>query len=498
MSSNEQSTSALPAVMIRGIYATALTKIFLDRGIPISNPSRVIQERFGDVFSAEPPKVAIFHNKNLNNLIVQGDKSSIEVIIDILKSELKLSAYIKKWSIRPIYKCRVIGKEKGLYKVEISGDTYELLSKREYNEGDYVLGSPIGSLQSGVLSDEVAIHGKYVTVYLKEGKVKFARTIRTQKDDLEKLMSMLDRANLEIFVKESAEKADITEVLEETQRCVNRALEIIKKAEKTETGLVDEGEYHYEVLVSLPDMFRLDNIRASVVPTIMYHHVIKSMSDPKYSFIVDLLERGGSPRDVGKYLYKGILEMSKEKSGGPGTIVHRKLSGEVYTIRGFVRKFMSDFIEIGRFIKTSGMYDGLNVPREPGDYVITKIPLNKWWLRHEYYSSKGNLKGVYYNVNTPPEILSNIIRYIDLEVDVVLWPTGEYKIIEMEELENAYEMGVIGDDIITEAKNAIKEIEDDIVSFLKELDERFSTELMKKRVKRKRSVNREIDALYKY
>jgi len=84
------------------------------------------------------------------------------------------------------------------------------------------------------------------------------------------------------------------------------------------------------------------------------------------------------------------------------------------------------------------------------------------------------------------------------KVDVVLWPTGEYKIIEMEELENAYEMGVIGDDIITEAKNAIKEIEDDIVSFLKELDERFSTELMKKRVKRKRSVNREIDALYKY
>ncbi|MCD6502886.1 MAG: DUF402 domain-containing protein [Euryarchaeota archaeon] len=466
------------SVMVRGIYATALTKIFLDNGIPVSNPSRVIQERFGDVFSLEPPKAMVLHNKNMNSLLVQGEKELVEKVVEILRKELKFSAYIRKWSVRPIYKMKILSKEGGLYKVEINGETYELFSRRKYTEGDYTLGSPVGSLQSKVLSDEVSIQGKYVVVYLKEGEVKFGKAIKSQKEDLEKLMSMLDRANLEIFVKDSAEKADLTEVLEETQNCVNRALEIIKKAEKIDTGLVDDGEYYYEILISLPDMLKLDEVRSLVVPTISYHHLIKSMGDAKYSYIVDLLEKGGAPREVGKYLYKGIIKSSKEKTGGPGIILHRKLSGEVHVMRGFVRKFDENTIEIGRFIKSSGTYDGLNVPREPGDYVITTIPMNRWWLRHEYYSSKGVLKGIYYNVNTPPEVLANAIRYIDLEVDVVLWPTGEYKVIEMEELESAYDMGIVSEEMILNARKAIKEIEEDIKKVMKEKMEKKEVEDM--------------------
>ena len=142
-------------------------------------------------------------------------------------------------------------------------------------------------------------------------------------------------------------------------------------------------------------------------------------------------------------------------------------------MRGFVRRFEDTFIEIGRFIKSSGMYDGLEVPREPGDYVITTIPIGKWWLRHEYYSSKGELKGVYYNVNTPPEILANAIRYVDLEVDVVLWPDGKYKIIDLEELESAYDMGIISETLMEKAKKAITEIENDIKNFCQERASNF-------------------------
>jgi len=447
------------AIMIRGIYATALTKILIDNNIPVSQPSKKIQERFGDIFSMETPKAQISHTRN--GIMIAGEKEIIESVIKVLKKYFPASAFIKTWLTRPIYKGVIVGKEGPFYKVEVEGKTYNMASKREYSEGDVILGTIVGSGDVQLFSDDVYIQGRYVTVYLRKGGIKLSKGIRYQRENLEKLLSLMDRSNLEIFVKNSAENAEITDVLEDIQECVNKAIRILSSAEKTETGLVNEGEYYYQVIFSLPDLLKLDEIRNSVVKTLKYHHLLKNMGR-EASYIVDVLEYGNSPEETGEYVYKGILKVNWEKSGGPSLLVHRKLTGEVYTMRGFPRKVESDVIIIERFIKSQGMYDGLNVPKEPGDYVLTHVYLNRWWLRHEYYSSDGKLKGIYYNINTPPEVFPNMIRYIDLEVDVVLWPNGEYKIIDMEELESAHNMGIVTEFVIENAKKAIKEIENNI------------------------------------
>jgi predicted RNA-binding protein associated with RNAse of E/G family len=53
------------------------------------------------------------------------------------------------------------------------------------------------------------------------------------------------------------------------------------------------------------------------------------------------------------------------------------------------------------------------------------------------------LKGTYFNINTPVEVYSSEVRYIDLELDVVLFPDGSYKLLDLVKLEKAEKEGII-------------------------------------------------------
>ncbi|WP_457753293.1 DUF402 domain-containing protein, partial [Thermococcus sp.] len=102
-------------------------------------------------------------------------------------------------------------------------------------------------------------------------------------------------------------------------------------------------------------------------------------------------------------------------------------------------------IKIKRSLKPGKVYDGLELPIEYGDYAITEIEEGKWWYKHSYYDKDGNLKGEYYNINTPIEIYPDRARYIDLEVDIVKWPDGKKEIIDKDDLRRHYEEGIISE-----------------------------------------------------
>jgi len=68
---------------------------------------------------------------------------------------------------------------------------------------------------------------------------------------------------------------------------------------------------------------------------------------------------------------------------------------------------------------------------------------NYWSLKHTYYSSKGLIKGKYWNINTPIEFYPDHIRYLDLHIDVIQRPGAGPKIIDQEKLEKALVRGFI-------------------------------------------------------
>jgi Ribonuclease G/E len=98
-------------------------------------------------------------------------------------------------------------------------------------------------------------------------------------------------------------------------------------------------------------------------------------------------------------------------------------------------------VELEREIKSPGLYDGLGVAKEPGDRAVTEFVPGRWWYKTRYLSPSGELKGEYYNINTPIEIYPDRIRYVDLELDLVRLPGGEMRLIDEAELDRALAKG---------------------------------------------------------
>ncbi len=76
---------------IRGIYATALTQLFLDKDFQIADPSDLILERFGvqDAFHFHKPAAVEIQDKDdWQGVLLTGTLESSRAVIDVLQEEL--------------------------------------------------------------------------------------------------------------------------------------------------------------------------------------------------------------------------------------------------------------------------------------------------------------------------------------------------------------------------------------------------------------------------
>src|SRR5215212_6632102 len=80
--------SSLPSAQIRGIYATALTSLLLDLGVPIANPSPAIQERLAIVASSDSPAVLVKDRPYRQGVTLHGNEPDLRVLLEILRSAL--------------------------------------------------------------------------------------------------------------------------------------------------------------------------------------------------------------------------------------------------------------------------------------------------------------------------------------------------------------------------------------------------------------------------
>jgi hypothetical protein len=107
------------------------------------------------------------------------------------------------------------------------------------------------------------------------------------------------------------------------------------------------------------------------------------------------------------------------KKAGFVRLEHVKASGKSIRPReGILVESQGEKFIIKRSF-SQGRYDGLDLPIEEGDYGLTELQEGSWWVRHAYYSRKGELKGEYFNINTPVELYPFGARYVDLEIDVI-------------------------------------------------------------------------------
>jgi len=107
---------------------------------------------------------------------------------------------------------------------------------------------------------------------------------------------------------------------------------------------------------------------------------------------------------------------------------------------------------IKRIVKENGVYDGINIKKEPRDFIITLIEPFSPMIVHGYFSELGGLKGIYVNVNSEVETGECHARYVDLEVDVVY--DGMVRVVDGDKLEKYKE--VVPEDLRRLAKGTVK------------------------------------------
>ena len=319
---------------------------------------------------------------------------------------------------------------------------------------------PLGG-KKPVLDMKINLPGKYA-VLLSDNGVKVSKKIKGPKrDELLSLGRELKPEGWGLLWRTSAESATADQLREDVEKLKRTADEV----EMSLANPLYSGEEFICFEFGGDARGYLDELRSSVVPTVKDHHALRAMGE-EYSLAVDVAERL-LPK-VGEEETNTALKESifKRLDTYFYTIEHVKADGSVIHLKGIVEELDEEHLVLRRKMIPSGRYDGLNVPIEEGDYAISELHRGEWSYVNTYYDSSGRMKGRLVNVNTPVEFYPGKVRYIDLEIDVVVRPNGRTDIIDETRLIDLVSEGYIGKGLYEKALSVAEQAAKDAAAGL--------------------------------
>jgi protein associated with RNAse G/E len=69
----------------------------------------------------------------------------------------------------------------------------------------------------------------------------------------------------------------------------------------------------------------------------------------------------------------------------------------------------------------------------PGDHTIEFYRADVWWNVYAVFGPEGQRRGYYCNVGTPATRQADEIVYTDLDIDLLVGPTGAYRLMDEDE-----------------------------------------------------------------
>ena len=468
-------------VRVRGLYATALAKILLETGAELVDLSRQLSERFSlPQRSADPPHVTVkTSDEDTSTLVIVGNSDAVAFVFEELVSRIPFTLY-RYTSLGPYTTivARILGEEGGKCIVETPNGK-AILVDSECVSGNLVVCHVVrAALQRNdvlVLRPGPAVLSDTL-VLIDDGRsrVTFSEHIRSSERRVELLMmsQSITREGISIHWRSAARSAPLDVLSRDLELCKQRLEDLKRKVgEVLEPAVVSYGEAVALIILTRPSKEYLDDVRSQVLGTVPYHHVLKSCQYPQIAVdILDLISgyvnRNEMRFAITKYIESELLKLNTVR------IRHLKPDGEVITIGPIYVEKVEELPLLGtsiigkRVVRSPGIYDGLGVAKEPGDVITTIIPINEWFVIHIYMSSDGKEKGVYININTPPEVCAPLseVRYLDLYIDIAV-VGDDVKVVDEDQLREAAEKGVVDRDLEFMAMEKAKEV----LSRLKEL-----------------------------
>jgi len=469
----------LTKVRVRGIYATALTKLLLDKGFTIVQPSLVIAERFKMAPIEEEPDVVISDREDKHGVLAVGLEEHLSAVLKALREEAP-DTIIRKapFELWAIYKGVVLNGTKRL--VGIGSATGVLTGQGSAEElprpGEEVLVQVVRAERGKpVLSLLPTLRGKFATLRPFQPGVEVSDKIR----DVEKAAKLAELARsllpegLGLRWRSKAAQAGEEELKADVKALLAAWEEVLNAFNAAEGPCkLAPGKAVADVEFPLEAKRTLDALRASVCPTLADHHALKACGG-ELANLVEMAEKllfQGMQREQVERLFREVLAREMPAEGSRLIITHVKLDGSAFRLgEGEILKASPDLSQVllARKIMGRGLYDGLGARREPGDIALTRTGLGSMRFITSYLAPDGSYKGTYINLNTPVEICPKQLRYVDLEVDICLWPDGQVRVLDEDLLQKAVEEGIISAELAeavrAEVERTLREIEEGLI-----------------------------------
>jgi len=456
-------------VRVRGIYATALTKFLLDSGYEIVQPSDVIVSRFGlENPSYAPPDITVKDSEKVRGAItVIGKGWAVSKFLeDLSKLSDEFVVWRSKVPLHAVIKAVVKRVESNRVIFDLGGGVEGILptlSASLYREGDCiavtVTRTAVFDNEEIFVSTDIRVDGEYASL-IPGGKVILSRHIRDPEKRAELLslgMRFLDKlGGLGIKWRSSAQYADTVTLIQEVEKLIEKLDEVREKIQTAQPyEIIQEGEHIAEIIPGGKLRQILDDIRNSVVPTVRHHHSLKLFF--KKTTMIDYTEHVLSyiPERREEVSY-ALLDFMYSRTSQV-TLYHVKPDGTILRIGpATLMSWNRGEMLILRKLKPGGVLDGLDLPKEEGDYAVSYVKLGSTYIVHAYFNRDRKLKGIYVNINTEVEPTKRGVIYLDLIVDVVKRAdSSEIKVIDQEQLEQARSRGVISESLYRKALDTV-------------------------------------------
>jgi len=462
----------LAKARVRGIYSTAITKLLLYHGFDIVQPSITMRERFGLKECEESPDLDVYDRLDRQGVQAFGKAEFISTFCSILQSRLD-DVIIRRWAVT------ADGIYKGLIKeadpltdsffVDIGSAVGRIADEEILNPELKQIVVQVEKRRMGarkpVLTTRIKIPGKYA-ILIPERQVKVSLKIRDPKvrSRLHKLGEELIPPDWGILWRTAAADQSAEVLREEITSLAREGRAVLELADGVEApARLWEGGSFVNVEFPALSKRKLDEFRRCVAPTMEGHHHYKACGTQVSSALdmaEKLLEKGYSSKEV-EDLFKQTVEAEFPRVNSLIWMEHVKLDGKVFHLgEALVEAFNRDqsSLQLSRVFERKGVYDGLGTPKEPGDRAVTEAKLGDWHFKTQYFSRDGRYKGTYINLNTPIELYPHGIRYVDLEVDICVWPNGTVRKLDEEKLEKAAKEGLVTEKLVKIVKEKLQEI----------------------------------------
>lgn len=117
------------------------------------------------------------------------------------------------------------------------------------------------------------------------------------------------------------------------------------------------------------------------------------------------------------------------------TVVARKYDGSIRRTwkAAIVRKSETLIIAVGRFDRDVSHQDLGKIKK--GTVSFEHFWLDRWYNVFRFHEPDGTLRNYYCNIAMPAVLNGGELAFVDLDIDVVVWPGGRYEVLDRDDFD---------------------------------------------------------------